>query len=155
MKAILEKLIHKGDLNALEARDLMQAIMGGQLTPAVIAACLVALRMKGETEEEITSFAQVMREKATPIAVQEATLIDTCGTGGDASGSINISTTAALLLAGGGYKVAKHGNRSMTSNSGSADLLEALGVNLNLTPEQVASCIHQANVGFLFAPQLH
>ncbi len=155
MKGLLEKVIRKENLTSSEARTLMEALMGGELSPPVMAAFLVALRMKGETAEEITVFAQVMREKATPIAADYAQVVDTCGTGGDASGSINISTTVALLMAGAGHKVAKHGNRSMTSRSGSADVLEALGVKIDLTPQQVGQCIDQAGIGFLFAPALH
>ncbi|MDX2470079.1 MAG: anthranilate phosphoribosyltransferase [SAR324 cluster bacterium] len=155
MKNLTEKLIQNKDLTSDEATELMTKIMDGELSPAVIAAVLVALRMKGETTEEITAFAKVMRSKATPIPVKGDTIVDTCGTGGDASHSFNISTTVALLLSGGGYKVAKHGNRSMTSKSGSADVLESLGVNLNLTPDQVAACVDQTGIGFLFAPALH
>lgn len=155
MKETLEKLINRQDLTSAEATAMMDAIMEGAVPPSVMAALLVALRMKGETAEEITALAQVMREKSTKIPVTGEQIIDTCGTGGDASGSINVSTTVALLLAGGGYKVAKHGNRSMTSKSGSADLLEALGVKIDLTPEQVGQCVERANIGFLFAPLLH
>ena len=152
---LLEQLIIGKDLTAEDATWMMEQLMEGKVTPAQMAALLVALRIKGETVTEISSCAQVMRKKSTKIPSNQDLLLDTCGTGGDASGSFNISTTVALLLAGGGYKVAKHGNRSMTSKSGSADLLEALGVNLNLTPEQVGSCIDQAGIGFLFAPALH
>ncbi len=155
MKNLTEKLIQRQDLTSDEATGLMNQIMEGELSPAVMAAVLVALRMKGETQTEITAFAKVMRSKATPIPVTGDTIVDTCGTGGDASGSFNISTTVALLLSGAGYKVAKHGNRSMTSKSGSADVLESLGVNLNLTPAQVGTCVEQAGIGFLFAPALH
>jgi anthranilate phosphoribosyltransferase len=154
-KQILEKLIDHEDLSAEEAGWLMTRFMEGDLTNGLMAALLIALRIKGESVCEISAFARVMRDKSTQIPVFYEKLIDTCGTGGDNSGSFNISTTVALLLAGGGYRVAKHGNRSMTSKSGSADVLEALGVNINLTPAQVAECIDTAGIGFLFAPALH
>lgn len=154
-KYIIENLIERQHLTLDEATWTMNQIMEGALTPSQMAAILTALRMKQETVTEITAFAKVMREKATVIPVNEDVLLDTAGTGGDKSGTFNISTTVALLLAGGGYKVAKHGNRSMTSKSGSADLLEALGVNIGLTPEQVGECIHEVGIGFLFAPALH
>ncbi len=154
-KPVLEQLIRGEDLNSEQATRLMNQIMDGALSHSQMAAFLVALRMKKETVAEIASFAKVMREKSTKIPIHDPSLVDTCGTGGDSSGSFNISTTVALLLAGAGYKVAKHGNRSMTSKSGSADVLEALGVNLELNPQQVADCIDKANIGFLFAPSLH
>lgn len=154
-KPVLEQLIRGEDLNSEQATWLMHRIMDGELSHSQMAAFLVALRMKKETVSEIASFAKVMREKSTKIPIQAPYLVDTCGTGGDSSGSFNISTTVALLLAGAGYKVAKHGNRSMTSKSGSADVLEALGVNLDLNPQQVADCINKINIGFLFAPSLH
>ena len=152
---ILEKLITGVDLDFDEAVWMMNQFMDGTLSHSQMAALLIALRIKTETVSEIAACATVMREKSTKIPVKNDHILDTCGTGGDKSGSFNISTTVALLLAGGGYKIAKHGNRSMTSKSGSADLLEALGVNLNLTPQQVAECIEQTNIGFLFAPALH
>ena len=154
-KNLLEKLLDREDLTFDEASWMMNRIMEGEVTVGLTAAMLVALRMKGETVEEVTACAMVMREKSTKIPVRYDLLIDTCGTGGDNSGSFNISTTVALLLAGAGYKIAKHGNRSMTSKSGSADLLEALGVNINLHPGQVAHCIAEVGIGFLFAPALH
>jgi anthranilate phosphoribosyltransferase len=154
-KQILEQLIDGKDLKFEQASWMMNQFMDGKLTHSQMAGMLTALRIKQETVTEITACAAVMREKATKIPVDDPLIIDTCGTGGDASGSFNISTTVALLLAGGGFKVAKHGNRSMTSKSGSADLLEALGINLNLNPVQVADCIRRANIGFLFAPALH
>lgn len=152
---LLEKLIAGKDLSSEEANWIMNGIMDGEIPKSQVAAILTALRIKGETITEIAECVRVMREKSTKINVNYDLLLDTCGTGGDRSGSFNISTTVALLLAGGGYKIAKHGNRSMTSQSGSADLLEALGVNINLTTDQVADCINQANIGFLFAPALH
>ncbi|MBU2511846.1 anthranilate phosphoribosyltransferase [bacterium] len=152
---ILTNLINGNDLSFDEASWMMNQFMDGGLTNSQMAAMLVALRIKKETITEITACASIMREKSTKIPIASNNLIDTCGTGGDSSGSFNISTTVAFLLAGGGYRVAKHGNRSMTSKSGSADLLEALGVNLDLTPEQIAECIDKTNIGFLFAPVLH
>ena len=152
---LLEKLLTGNNLTVDEAAQMMQNIMDGELTDSQMAALLVLLRMKGETVEEITAFAQVMRAKSTKIVAPFKPLIDTCGTGGDSTGSINVSTSVALLLAGGGYKVAKHGNRSMTSRCGSADLLEALGIKIDLDPEQVEFCIEKAGIGFLFAPALH
>ncbi len=152
---ILTTLINGIDLSFDEASWMMNQFMDGELTSSQMAAMLIALRIKKETITEITAFASIMREKSTKIPIANENLIDTCGTGGDSSGSFNISTTVAFLLAGGGYRVAKHGNRSMTSKSGSADLLEALGVNLDLKPEQIANCIEETNIGFLFAPALH
>ncbi len=154
-KNLLEKLLDREDLTVDEAGWMMNQIMDGEFTVSLTAAILVALRMKGETVDEVTACARVMREKSTKIPAKYDLLIDTCGTGGDNSGSFNISTTVALLLAGAGYKIAKHGNRSMTSKSGSADLLEALGVNIDLHPDQVAHCISEVGIGFLFAPALH
>ncbi len=155
IRSHLEKLMDKTDLTFDETLWMMEQFMEGSVTNSQMAAILVALRMKGETVDEISACAKVMRQKSTKIPVNYDTLIDTCGTGGDSSGSFNISTTVAFLLAGAGYKIAKHGNRSMTSKCGSADLLEALGVNLNLSPKQVAHCIDETGIGFLFAPALH
>ncbi|OGG96228.1 MAG: anthranilate phosphoribosyltransferase [Candidatus Lambdaproteobacteria bacterium RIFOXYD2_FULL_50_16] len=154
-KEILERLVNHQDLSEAEAELLMGRMMGGDLSPVETSALLIALRSKGESTQELTAFAKVMRAHATPIAVEGDLIIDTCGTGGDGSGSYNLSTTVALLLAGGGYKVAKHGNRSMTSQSGSADLLEALGVKIDLSPIQVSTLIAETGFGFLFAPALH
>ena len=154
-KQLLEKLIDGRDLSSEQSAAMMRGFMEGSYTPAQTASLLVALRIKSETVEEIAACARVMREKSTKIPTRLDSLIDTCGTGGDGSGSFNVSTTVALLLAGGGYRIAKHGNRSMTSRSGSADLLEALGVNLSLAPKQVAACIERVGIGFLYAPALH
>lgn len=143
------------DLAPEEMTEVMQAIMGGRATPAQIGGFLVALRMKGETVDEITAAARVMRKLATPVHVSGLQLVDTCGTGGDGQSTFNISTTSALVAAGAGAKVAKHGNRSVSSRSGSADVLEAAGVNLDLTPEQIARCIEEVGIGFLFAPSHH
>src|SRR5439155_12157363 len=129
----------------------------GQASPTQIAAFLVALRMKGETAEELAGFARSMREKAVRVdtGLNGATLLDTCGTGGDCSGTFNISTVAAFVAAGAGVHVAKHGNRSISSNCGSADLLESMGINIALTPEQTGRAIRETGIGFLFAPAVH
>ena len=145
-----------GHLQAEEAEAVMNQIMSGGATEAQIGAYLMGLRMKGETPDEITGSARAMRANATPIPVRRNTdLLDTCGTGGDRSGTFNISTTVAFVAAAGGIPVAKHGNRAATSQCGSADVLAALGVNLDLTPEQVGQCIDEVGIGFLFAPRLH
>lgn len=154
-KILLEKLLSNVSLSSAEAEAMMTAIMQGQWAPTQVAAMLIALRAKGESTGELTAMAKVMRELSTPIPVNAEMVVDTCGTGGDSMGSYNISTTVALLLAGGGYVVAKHGNRSMTSRSGSADVLEALGVKIDLTPEQVGQVMAKCNFGFLFAPAHH
>jgi anthranilate phosphoribosyltransferase len=133
----------------------MQQIMTGECTASQIGGFLVGLRMKGETVDEMSAAAGVMRELATRVEVSGEHLVDTAGTGGDSSGSFNISTASALVAAAAGARVAKHGNRSMTSNSGSADVLEAAGVKLDLTPEQVRDCVQQVGVGFMFAPAHH
>lgn len=168
IKAAINKVVQGQDLAEGEMIDVMSQIMGGEATPAQVGAFITALRMKGETIAEITGAARVMRERATPIRVGRAldldrddinidreTILDTCGTGGSGTKSFNISTTVAFVAAACGAKVAKHGNRSVSSACGSADVLEALGVNLSLTPEQVERCIEQIGVGFLFAPALH
>ncbi|MDH4285952.1 MAG: anthranilate phosphoribosyltransferase [Gallionella sp.] len=152
----LTKLIDRHDLPFAEMRELMEHIMGGQLTPAQIAAVLIALRTKGETVTEIAAAATVMRELSTKVNVkQSAHLVDTCGTGGDGAQTFNISTTSAFVAAAAGAQVAKHGGRSVSSTCGSADVLEKLGVNVNLTPDQVALCVEQIGVGFMFAPNHH
>ena len=135
----------------------METILDGQASAAQIAGFLVALRMKGETVEELTGFARAMRSRAQPIDAgpDAGPLIDTCGTGGDGLSTFNISTIAAFAVAGAGVRVAKHGNRSMSSACGSADLLEALGISLALTPEQTGRAIREVGIGFLFAPQIH
>lgn len=152
--AISTVMGHK-DLSPEQMKSVMTTIMNGQATPAQIGGFLIGLRMKGETVEEIAAAAQVMRDLATPVTISAAPLVDTCGTGGDASGSFNISTASAFVVAAAGAKVAKHGNRSISSKSGSADVLEAAGVKLDITPQQVTDCVDQLGVGFMFAPRHH
>jgi len=143
-------------LSVADASEVFASIMEGLATDAQIAALIVALRMKGETPDEITGAAYVMRDKAAHIyAGSRQNLIDTCGTGGDGSNTFNISTVAAFIAAGAGAKVAKHGNRSFSSRSGSADVLESLGVNISLNAEQISVCLKELGIGFLFAPALH
>jgi anthranilate phosphoribosyltransferase len=150
------RLMSDGTSLTLEGAELaMREIMNGEATPSQIAALLMGLRIKGESVEELTGFAKVMREKATRIPHRQPNVVDTCGTGGDHSGTLNISTTAAFVAAGAGAPVAKHGNRAASSQCGSADVLAALGVKLDLTPEQVGACIDDVGIGFLFAPALH
>jgi anthranilate phosphoribosyltransferase len=153
----LERVITRQDLSASEARAAMQVILGGQASPTQIAAFLVALRMKGETAEELAGFARTMREMAVHVDTQlnGSTLLDTCGTGGDCSGTFNISTVAAFVVAGAGVRVAKHGNRSISSNCGSADLLESMGIKIALTPDQTVRAIRETGIGFFFAPAVH
>ena len=144
----------------------MAQVLTGKCTDAQIAALLVALHMKGETVEEIVGFAEAIRSAATPLIIHQNSavdvsgterdaLVDTCGTGGDASGTFNISTASALVVAGAGVRVAKHGNRSVTSKCGSADVMEALGVNINLPPARIAACLEEVGIAFLFAPAMH
>jgi anthranilate phosphoribosyltransferase len=142
------------DLGQDEASEVMNEIMSGDATPAQIAAFLTALHMKGETHAEIAGMAQVMHEKATPVPF-DGPAVDTCGTGGDGSKTFNISTTAAFVVAGAGLTVAKHGNRAMSSSAGSADVLEMLGVKIDLDAEGVARCLREAGIGFMFAPVFH
>jgi len=155
LEQFIARLIEGEDLGEADARAAMRGIMSGQATDAQIAGFLVALRMKGETVDEITGCAEAMREAATRIDVGELTVVDTCGTGGDRKATFNVSTAAALVAAGAGVPVAKHGNRSVSSGSGSADVLKELGVNLEAEPAVVARCIREAGIGFLFAPALH
>ncbi len=155
IKEVIAKVIEKKDLNEKEATGVMNEIMSGEATPAQIASFLTALRLKGETVEEITGFTRVMREKVTRIRVEEKTVVDTCGTGGDGTHTFNISTVAAFVVAGAGLTVAKHGNRSVSSKCGSADLLEALGVKIDAEASKVEECVREAGIGFLFAPLLH
>ena len=151
----IAKLIEGKDLSRDETVDVMNQIMSGDATDAQIGAFLIALRIKGETVEEIAGAAMVMREKATPISTTHDVIVDTCGTGGDHSGTFNISTTAAFVVAGSGLCVAKHGNRAATSQSGSADVLKALGVNIEASPETMSKCLDEVGIGFLFAIALH
>lgn len=156
LKPILAKLVEGHDLNEAEMKQAMTFIMEGKATDAQIGAFLVALRMKGETVAEITGAARVMREKAQHLEIKrDRPVVDTCGTGGDAKNTFNISTATAFVVAGAGLKVAKHGNRSVSSQCGSADVLEALGVNLKVPPEVVTRCIEEIGIGFLFAPYFH
>jgi anthranilate phosphoribosyltransferase len=148
------RLTDKRDLTETEAAACMDELMTGAATPAQFGAYVTALRLKGETVDEITGMAKVMREKSSHLAV-DGPLLDTCGTGGDESGSFNVSTCAAFIAAGAGARVAKHGNRAMTSRCGSADVLEALGARIDLTAEQVAACIERSGVGFMFAQAFH
>jgi len=152
----IKSVISKKDLNESEMIDVMNSIMTGQTTDAQIGAFLVGLSMKGETIDEITASVKVMRSLATSVEVSSTEyLVDTCGTGGDGLGLFNISTASAFVVAAAGGKVAKHGNRSISSKSGSADVLEAAGINLNLSPESISQCIEKIGVGFMFAPAHH
>ena len=152
----IKAVIEKKHLNESDMLDVMNSIMTGQTTDAQIGAFLVGLSMKGETIEEITASAKVMRSLATPVEIKSSKyLVDTCGTGGDGLGLLNISTASAFVVAAAGGKVAKHGNRSISSKSGSADVLESAGVNLNLSPSLISECIEQIGVGFMFAPAHH
>jgi anthranilate phosphoribosyltransferase len=148
-------LLERRDLGRAEARELVLAIMDGQLTPAQVGAVLVALRMKGETVEEVVGAALAMRARATPVSTRRRPVIDTCGTGGDGSRSFNISTAAAFVVAAADVCVAKHGNRAVSSSCGSADVLEALGVRIDLGPAEVERCLEEAGIAFLFAPRYH
>ncbi|MCE9634016.1 MAG: anthranilate phosphoribosyltransferase [Methylophilales bacterium] len=155
-KDALTKLLDSRDLTSQEMLALMHQVMAGEFTPAQIASLLVALRMKGETVDEIAAAAQVMRELSTKVSIAEnAHLVDTCGTGGDGIQTFNVSTVCAFVASAAGAKVAKHGGRSVSSTCGSADVLEALGVNVNLTPEQVAKSVEAIGIGFMFAPNHH
>src|SRR5437667_6779098 len=153
---LIQKMIDRVDLTEQEARDAMEEIMVGKATDAQIAGFLMALRMKGETAQELIGFARVMREKAEPLWDGEVLqVLDTAGTGGDRSGTFNISTAAAFVAAGAGVRVAKHGNRSASSRCGSADVMEALGINLDLAPSRLAACLEQVGMVFLYAPAMH
>ena len=170
IKEAIAKAVNGNDLTENEMIDIIDQITDGKITAAQIGAFLIALRMKGETIDEISGAARVMRAKCIPIppynqsqvaidrdeiTLDQETIVDTCGTGGDGTKTFNISTTTAFVVAGAGLKVAKHGNRSVSSLCGSADVIETLGVNLDLTPEQVGQCIEKVGIGFLFAPLLH
>jgi anthranilate phosphoribosyltransferase len=169
IKKAIAKVVEREDLTEAEMIEVMDQIMSGGATPAQIAAFITAMRMKGETVEEITGAARVMRDRATPIRVGRnvldldrddinidlETILDVVGTGGDGTNTFNVSTTVAFVVSACGVKVAKHGNRAVSSSCGSADVLEALGVNLDVTPETVEKCIDEIGIGFLFAPALH
>src|SRR5436189_3664753 len=160
---------HRQALSREEARAVMSEILSGQTTDAQIAALLVAMHMKGETVEEIVGFAEAIRAAAAPLnrtelngdsaldvsGTERDALVDTCGTGGDASDTFNISTATALTIAGAGVRVAKHGNRGITSRCGSADVMEALGVNITIPPPRIADCLREVGIAFMFAPALH
>src|SRR5690242_16089633 len=166
IEALHQVANHRESLSREAAREVMSEILSGAATDAQIAALLVALHMKGETVEEIVGFAEAIRKAAAPLVLERNStldvsgterdaLVDTCGTGGDASGTFNISTATALTVAGTGVRVAKHGNRSVTSRCGSADVVEALGVNITLSPARVSECLEEVGIAFLFAPAMH
>src|SRR2546430_11377965 len=165
IEALHQVANHRESLSRDAAREVMSEILSGGATDAHISALLLALHMKGETVEEIVGFAEAIRKAAAPLKVHDSALdvsgterdalVDTCGTGGDASGTFNISTATALVAAGAGVRVAKHGNRSVTSKCGSADVMEALGVNISLPPARMAACLKEVGIAFLFAPSMH
>lgn len=151
----IKKVVAGESLSENEAKQIMDEMMEGLATQAQIAGLLTALHLKGETVEEITGFARTMRAKVTPVTTQRRRLVDTCGTGGDGANTFNISTACAFVLAGAGLSVAKHGNRSVSSKCGSADVLEYLGVAVSLTPEEAGHCLDKVGISFLYAPLLH
>ncbi len=166
VEALHQLANHRRSLTREQARELMSAILAGEATDSQIAALLVALHMKGETVEEIVGFAEAIRAAAAPLLTQADSavdvsgterdaLVDTCGTGGDASGTFNISTATSFVVAGAGVRDAKHGNRSVSSKCGSADVMEALGINIDLSPSRLSACLDQVGIAFLFAPALH
>ncbi|GMQ90202.1 MAG: anthranilate phosphoribosyltransferase [Gammaproteobacteria bacterium] len=155
IQTAIRTVCERNDLGPEQMRAVMRIIMTGEATPAQIGGFLIGLRLKGETVDEISAAAEVMRELATHVDVSGPHVVDTCGTGGDGINTFNISTASAFVVAAAGGKVAKHGNRSVSSHSGSADVLEAVGVSLDLTPVQVAQCIDEVGVGFMFAPKHH
>ena len=155
IKEIITKVVDKQDLTEEESIQAMNEIMSGKATPSQIAAFITALRMKGETVEEIMGAAKVMREKATNLDFAGKIIVDTCGTGGDKSNTFNVSTAVALIAAGGELLIAKHGNRSVSSKCGSADVMEKLGLNLEISPEKVKESIERIGIGFLYAPLFH
>ena len=154
IKQALATLLNKQSLSAAEMREVMRTIMSGGATDAQIAGFLVALRCKGETVDEIAAAVEVMRELASKVPITGENVVDTCGTGGDGANTFNISTTCAFVVAAAGGQVAKHGNRSVSSSCGSADVLEAAGVNLDLSAEQVAQCVREIGVGFYLRPNI-
>ncbi len=155
IQTAIAEVIEQRDLTTEDMRSVMRIIMTGEATQAQIGGFLIGLRMKGETVDEITAAAQVMRELSSKVSITQDHLVDTCGTGGDGGKLFNVSTATAFVAAAAGAHVAKHGNRSISSKSGSADLLEHAGINLNLTPEQVARCVDEVGLGFMFAPNHH
>ena len=155
IQTAINNVINHIDLNREDMHSVMQTIMQGNATSAQIGGLLIALRIKGETVDEITAAAEVMRKLVAKVDVDKTNLVDTCGTGGDSLNTFNISTTSAFVVAASGARVAKHGNRSVSSKSGSADVLEAAGINIELDEEQVASCIEDVGIGFMFAPMHH
>ena len=155
MQSAIKAVTEKQDLSRVEMTEVMNLIMTGQATDSQIGGFLIGLRMKGETIDEVTAAASVMRELSTKVVAPDEYLVDTCGTGGDSSGSFNVSTASVFVTAAAGAHVAKHGNRSVSSKSGSADVLETAGVNLDITPDQVADCIKNVGAGFLFAIKHH
>jgi anthranilate phosphoribosyltransferase len=154
-RELIEKLLRQEDLTTSEAADAMAAIMRGEAAPAQIAGLLVGLSMKGERPSELVGFARAMRQEAVKLSQAAGEVFDTCGTGGDRSGSFNISTAAAIVLAASGVRVAKHGNRSVSSRCGSADVLEALGLQISAPPGVVERCLHDTSIAFFFAPTFH
>jgi len=154
-KTVLDKLIRRHDLTRAEAMSIMRSIMSGELTDVQVAGVLVGLRAKGETVDEIAGFAGAMRERLVPVPLRTNGAVDTCGTGGDGCGTFNVSTATAIVASGMGITVAKHGNRAVSSKCGSADVLEALGVNISLQPDEISRLIDRAGIGFLFAPAHH
>ena len=155
IEEILDHVVNRRDLTEEQMAGIMRKIMTGQASPAQIGGFLVALKMKGETVDELVGAAQVMRELSTPVIINSNNVVDTCGTGGDGANLFNVSTAAAFVVAACGGKVAKHGNRSVSSTTGSADVLEAAGICLSITPKQVAKCVEEVGVGFMFAPAHH
>lgn len=155
MQQAITKLVTGSDLSRLEAKSVMNMIMNGEATSAQIGAVAIALRMKGETKEEITGLAEVMRSMSNHVPINHSGLLDTCGTGGSGISKFNISTASSLIAAAAGISVAKHGNRAMSGKSGSADVLEALGVNINVTPDQAKRCLDEVGICFMFAQLYH
>ncbi|MFO8100712.1 MAG: anthranilate phosphoribosyltransferase [Dehalococcoidia bacterium] len=155
IKEAIDKVVEGHNLSTAETEAVMREIMSGETTPAQIASFITALRIKGETADEIAGCARIMQEHALQVNPERKDVVDTCGTGGDATGTFNISTTVAFVAAGAGLGVAKHGNRSVSSQCGSADLMEALGVKIDLEPTQVARCVDEVGIGFCFAPAFH
>lgn len=155
MASALNKLIGNADLTREESRNVMEIIMNGEATPAQIAGVVTALRMKGETKEEITGFAEVMRAHSSHVQTSQEGLLDTCGTGGSGIHKFNISTASSIIASAAGIRVAKHGNRAMSGKAGSADVLEALGVQITLTPEQASECLNRIGICFMFAQLYH